>query len=150
MGYERKVYRKHGGDEMVVASGGIVTVESGGDINVESGGSINIEAGANILQPVTEYAANGAITVQGGIHLLTKAGVNAMTLAAPSAAQEGMRLVIIAGTANAHTLTYTTGFGAGGAGLDVGTFGGAVGDAIVLLAINETWYVESTRNVTIA
>lgn len=132
--YGPKVYRKQGGDELVVASGGKITIEAGG----------------NVLAPVAAYAVDGAITIQSGIHHLTKAGVNAMTIAAPTAAQAGTRLVIIAGTANAHTLTYTTGFNAGGAGIDVATFGGAVGDNIVLVAIGTTWYVESTRNVTIA
>jgi len=45
MGYQSKVYRKQGGAEMVVASGGAVTVESGGDIVVESGGEIIVESG---------------------------------------------------------------------------------------------------------
>lgn len=34
MSYNSKVYRKQGGDELVVANGGIITVESGGQINV--------------------------------------------------------------------------------------------------------------------
>lgn len=32
MSYQPKVYRKQGGDELVVASGGLITVETGGDI----------------------------------------------------------------------------------------------------------------------
>ena len=32
--YQPKVYRRQGGDELVVANGGIITVESGGQINV--------------------------------------------------------------------------------------------------------------------
>ena len=35
-----KVYRKPGGDEMVVASGGKITVEAGGTITVGDGGAI--------------------------------------------------------------------------------------------------------------
>jgi hypothetical protein len=38
--YQPKIYRKIGGDEMIVASGGHVTVESGGTINVATGGSL--------------------------------------------------------------------------------------------------------------
>lgn len=34
--YQPLVYRKQGGDEMVVASGGKITVESGGEIDLES------------------------------------------------------------------------------------------------------------------
>ncbi len=34
--YQPKVYRKQGGDEFVVASGGKITVESGGELDLES------------------------------------------------------------------------------------------------------------------
>jgi len=34
--YQPKVYRKQGGDELVVASGGKITVESGGELDIES------------------------------------------------------------------------------------------------------------------
>ncbi|RWP31812.1 hypothetical protein [Mesorhizobium sp.] len=39
--YQPKVYRKQGGDEFVVASGGKITVESGGLIVIESGGPVS-------------------------------------------------------------------------------------------------------------
>lgn len=35
--YQPKVYRKQGGDEQVIASGGTVTVESGGEIDASAG-----------------------------------------------------------------------------------------------------------------
>lgn len=41
--YQPKVYRKQGGDELVVASGGKITVESGGIIDYE-----NMTPGAGI------------------------------------------------------------------------------------------------------
>lgn len=44
MSYQPKVYRKQGGNELVVASGGKITVESGGEINDPSG--------VNLLQEV--------------------------------------------------------------------------------------------------
>ncbi|TIL38532.1 hypothetical protein [Mesorhizobium sp.] len=37
MTYQPKVYRKHGGDELVVASGGLITVEAGGSVAFPSG-----------------------------------------------------------------------------------------------------------------
>lgn len=43
--YQPKVYRKQGGDEEVVASGGAVTVESGGGVTVQSGGTITGQSG---------------------------------------------------------------------------------------------------------
>lgn len=44
MGQQGKVYRKQGGDELVVASGGAITVESGG--------AMAAPGGANLLQQV--------------------------------------------------------------------------------------------------
>lgn len=47
MSYQPKTYRKQGGDEFVVASGGKITVESGGDI----------EFGANSLADIVTLIA---------------------------------------------------------------------------------------------
>ena len=47
--YSTAVYRKVGGAELVVASGGAVTVESGGTISCEAGGTISLPDDA--LQP---------------------------------------------------------------------------------------------------
>lgn len=44
--YQSKVYRKNGGEELVVADGGKILVESGGTIEVESGGTMTIADGA--------------------------------------------------------------------------------------------------------
>jgi len=44
--YQSKVYRKQGGEELVVADGGKILVESGGTIEVESGGIMSIIDGA--------------------------------------------------------------------------------------------------------
>ncbi len=97
----------------------------------------------------TTASADGALTATaGGQVMVTKAGVCAMTLPNPIA--DGCTLVVIAATANAHTLTYTGGFGGAGTGQDVATFGGAINDSITLRSYNSLWYVVSTRNVTVA
>lgn len=96
------------------------------------------------------YGASGAITIQTGTVLLTKAGVGAMTLAAPSTAQNGTRLRIVSTTAQAHTVTQTTpGFNNGSTASDVATFGGAIGDNFMIEAYNGVWYVLGLRNVTL-
>lgn len=46
--YQPNIYRKQGGDEMVVASGGTVTVESGGVIALESGSTFSVASGGSI------------------------------------------------------------------------------------------------------
>jgi hypothetical protein len=51
--YQPKVYRKQGGDEQVVASGGLITVESGGIIEIATGGDIT----ANGVSLIDEIAA---------------------------------------------------------------------------------------------
>lgn len=52
--YTPKVYRKQGGDEMVVASGGLITVESGGAITV---GGVTIDASTTAVTGLTASAA---------------------------------------------------------------------------------------------
>ncbi len=44
MSYVPKIYRKPGGDEMVVASGGVITVESGGEIELQTGAILQVNA----------------------------------------------------------------------------------------------------------
>jgi len=84
------------------------------------------------------YAANGAITIADGVHAITKGSAAAMTLAPPTASDEGIRLTIVSRTAFAHTVTLTEGLGGKGASFDVMTFA-AVGDCIQLLADNLHW-----------
>ncbi len=48
MGYNAKVYRKQGGDEVVVADGGKITVEAGGTIEAGEASIIPVEMQAAI------------------------------------------------------------------------------------------------------
>lgn len=84
------------------------------------------------------YGANGAITIADGVHAITKGSAAAMTLAPPTAGDEGTQITITARTAFAHTVTLTEGLGGKGAAFDVMTFA-AVGDTITLLADNLHW-----------
>lgn len=103
------------------------------------------------IPPSQIASANGAITIKHGTVFLTKAGVAAMTLADPTATtDDGKVLRIVAVTANAHTVTNTTGINGAGASGDVGTFGGAKGDCIELIAYQGVWYTLNSRNVTLA
>lgn len=54
MSYQPKVYRKQGGDEMVVASGGAITVESGGSLTVAG---VTIDENTLAMDDVTASAA---------------------------------------------------------------------------------------------
>ena len=96
------------------------------------------------------YVTAGALTIQNGHVSIGSAGALAMTLAAPSLWQNGTTMVLMASTAQAHTITYTAGFDGDTTGSDVATFGGAVGDFLVIEAVNGAWRRIASVNVTIA
>ena len=94
---------------------------------------------------ITEALVNGAVAI-------TKAGVAAMTLAAPTAAQEGTTIVFTSGTANAHTLT-ATGLvedGITGGAKDLATFAAFIGSSLTLQAVNLKWHVISLNACVIS
>jgi hypothetical protein len=112
-----------------------------------------IDASVSTTNPVSVISADGAISIPSvnTTFYFTKAGVAVTTLAAPTATtHDGLRLTFVATTAQANTITHSAGFGAGGASLDVATFGGAIGDNITIEAYQGKWYIVATRNVTIA
>jgi hypothetical protein len=96
-------------------------------------------------------AADGALPLVAGTVLVTKAGVCAMTLAAPAAANDGQRITVISTTANAHTLTATNLLedGITGGAKDLATFAAFAGASIELEAYAAKWYVVSKNVVTI-
>lgn len=95
------------------------------------------------------YGAAGAITTKPGIHRLKAASAAAMTLAAPTADQEGQTLRIIAVAAQAYTLSTGAGY-FNAATYNLGTFGGAIGDCIDLVAIDGSWDVTLNKNVSLS
>lgn len=109
-----------------------------------------VTASAGVKRPVQTITGDGAITIRDGMVLLTKGSAAAITLAAPTTGtHDGITIQIIAGSAQAHVVT-TTGMAAG-SGQDVLTFGGAINDSIVLVAISGGWYIcGAPRNVTAA
>lgn len=109
-----------------------------------------IAASGGVSIPVQVASADGAITLRNGVVAITKGSAAALTLAAPTV--DGLVLYIDAHTAHAHTVTVAGGLRGAGAGADVGTFGGAIGDGIVLYSYNGAWYpVPGTNtNVTFA
>lgn len=107
---------------------------------------------ADLSREIQVASADGAITIKSSTVLITKAGVCAMTLAAPAAADDGVRIVFITTTAQAHTLTVPSAIGVNGGttGTDVGTWTAAIGNNIVLVAYNGNWYTEGTpKGVTL-
>lgn len=113
--------------------------------------------GAKTTANVTVASANGAIAISPGVIEITKAGVAAMTLAAPTAGgpgtgNDGQRITIVSTTANAHTVTFT------GATLNAGvaaakttaTFAAFIGAGIEVMAMNAVWIMISSQGVTLS
>jgi hypothetical protein len=98
--------------------------------------------------PVYRYTEPGAIAIATGIHELGGDGADAMTLGTPVADDNGKTLEIHAIAAFAFTVTMTTADVGQGAGSDVITFGGAIGESVVLRVVNAKWHIVSLRTAT--
>lgn len=98
--------------------------------------------------PVKRFLVDGAIDLTaGGLAILTKAGVGAYTLAAPTA--KGALLAITSDTANAHVITLVAGTLNGATQVTI-TFGGAKGDGVLLVADeNGSWRTVAETNVAL-
>lgn len=97
--------------------------------------------------------ATDAIPIATSLVVIARAGaVNATTLAAPTAAQNGTRLTITAGTAYAHTITATSLLhdGVTGGAKTTATFAAYLGASIELVAYNQLWHVINKNLVTIS
>jgi hypothetical protein len=97
-------------------------------------------------------AASGAINPHvAARYMITKAGVAAMTLAAPTKTlEDGLRMEILSNTANAHTIT-ATGLYADGAGhVNLATFAAQIGARLELEAFQGKWFVRSAQGVTMS
>lgn len=67
--YETKVYKKQGGDELVVESGGTITVKSGGTLNIESGAAV--KAGGTQASAITSLTDSSTGTATNTIAAAT-------------------------------------------------------------------------------
>ncbi len=108
-----------------------------------------LEASTSPQATVTNYTADGAITIQSGVSTIAKTSAAAMTVAAPSS-QDGTRMTIISNTDFAHVITFTGSTlldGTTGANLTV-TMTAFKGSAITVIAVGTKWLLESSSNVT--
>jgi hypothetical protein len=60
--YQPKVYRKQGGDELVVASGGQINVESGGKITAAGTQAAHIANASAVSDPPTKAEVDAIVT----------------------------------------------------------------------------------------
>ena len=100
-------------------------------------------------------AASGAIAPSGAktIVAITKAGVAAMTLPAPTV--DGQILVIFDAGGHAHTVTVNGGLQSppvqglnGGTTNNLLTFGGTIGQSVELTSYNSNWWTTAVYGVT--
>lgn len=100
-------------------------------------------------EKITEYVADGAIAVESGIAVLTKASAGAYTLAAPSVA--GQVIKIVAGTSFAHVVTGTNLFWAGETGgpFNKITTAAFIGSGAICIGWNGLWLVIADQICTI-
>jgi len=93
------------------------------------------------------FLSGSADAVPGGVagfYVVKTAGVDAMTLAAPTAAQEGNIISIWSDTANAHTVTAPSAIFAVGALKTVATFPAARGAGIMVRVCNLFYHLISS------
>jgi len=95
-------------------------------------------------------SADGALNPNlAATYKVTKAGVCAMTLAAPTAGvDDGKVITVVSVTANAHTITATGLFQCGTAATDLATFAAQAGASVTLMANNAKWTVLSNNAIT--
>jgi len=95
-------------------------------------------------------AASGAVPVRPPTdYIITKAGVAALTLAAPTVGtDDGVVISIVSSTAFAHTLTATGLLQTGSASVNVATFAAFAGAGLTLKAYNGLWLVTSSVGIT--
>lgn len=100
-------------------------------------------------QPTT-LSVNGAIPPHTAhTYVITKAGVLADTLAAPTATtDDGLEITIVNTTANAHTLTATGLLKTGSAAVNVATFNPFAGASLTLMAYQALWYVIAANGIS--
>lgn len=95
-------------------------------------------------------SASGAINPHAAaLYVITKAGVAALTLAAPtSGADDGKIIIFTSTTANAHTLTATGLLNTGGLSVNVATFAADAGAGLTLMAYQGKYNVLSQIGIT--
>lgn len=131
---------------------------SGVSVYSHAGGSYDQTAQTDIYKtnplsgPIT-YLTGSADPIpphQPGNYVVTTAGVDAMTLAAPTAGiDDGLCILVCSGSANAHTLTATGLLATGAAGTGLLTFAAFSGANCLLRAYNAKWQLISSTGITV-
>jgi len=107
--------------------------------------------GVNPFWTVTSTSSAGPIPIVAGVTLIGGTAAKAMTLAAPTTAQNGMIITISNNVSFAHTVTSTSNFYDGATGAkSLVTMAALRGASIMIMALAGKWHVLSTVNCTVA
>lgn len=146
-------------DSVLVKDGGITLADATAiatDIISEKVAAAGVTIDGLLIKDGTEgnqqvISGDGAITIQTGQVILTKASAAAITIAAPTAGtHDKMEITIFTHTAQAHVITCASvGFNAKGSSGTV-TFTAAIGNSVTLRAYNGNWYAVVKTGVTVA
>lgn len=92
------------------------------------------------------------LNITGTTYILAKATAAAITLGAPSVAQDGLTLAFISATAAAHVVTATGLFddGVTGGSKNAATFAAFIGATMIIQANRGKWAVVSLKGVAVA
>lgn len=133
-----------------MAAGDSLTVDINGQVigTNSIGQRLTQLSPANVL--ITLAGATDAIPPHGtASYVVNKAGVDAMTLAAPTATtDDGKVILVTSNTANAHTITATGLLQTGTASVNVATFAAQKGAGVQLIAYQGKWNVVSSVGIT--
>lgn len=129
-------------------AGIIRAVDQNGTVWVDIEAAINppLSNRNNILLSGAADAINPHVTAN---YEITTAGVDAATLAAPTAGtDDGVEIFVASGTANAHTITTVGLLQNGGVSVNTATFGAHPGASLWLRAYNAKWQVKASTAIT--
>ena len=130
----------------VILAGIIATIDESGNVWVDisnavfpvQDGWINLTGSADAINP--NMSAN---------YIITSTGVDATTLAAPTASiDDGKTIIVSSGGAHAHTLTATGLLQTGASAVNVATFAAHPGAGLTLKAYQGVWQVLSAIGIT--
>jgi hypothetical protein len=110
---------------------------------------VGLAAGYNIAPSILSGSTDAIPPHVSGDYVLTHAGVDAATLAAPTATtDDGITIRVTSATANAHTITATGLLQTGAAAVNVATFAAHAGASVTLRAYQGAWQVVASTAIT--
>ena len=115
--------------------------------------SPTINGGVSTAQAAcTAISAAGAIAITEGVKVITAASAIALTVAAPTTAQNGTVITVASSTAYAHTVTFTGGTLVNGTTgtHTTATCAAFAGATLRVIAYNGQWYQSGISGVTIS